>query len=56
MNEIDLQKSTYIGDGAYAYYDGYGIWVFSHDGIRILNKVYLEPPVFRALVEFQKRI
>jgi hypothetical protein len=56
MPEIDLQKSTYIGDGAYAYFDGYGTWVFSHNGIQILDKVYLEPPVWKALVNFQKGV
>jgi len=53
---IDVQKSTYIGDGAYAYHDGYGTWVFSHNGIEILDQVYLEPAVWRALVNFQKGV
>ena len=48
-------KELYLGDGLYAHYDGYHIWLrarrYSGD-----HEVALEPEVFDALVEYRKRI
>jgi hypothetical protein len=47
-------NKTHLGDGAYAIFDGYGIWLAAnhHD-----NKlVYLEPDALRRLQEFYERM
>lgn len=38
---------TYLGDGAYASYDGYQVRIYTSDGIRTTNEVYLEPLVLK---------
>jgi len=45
-------KKVYIGDGAYAEWDGHSLWVTTSDGIRDTNRICLEPQVFEALVRF----
>ncbi len=45
----------YLGDGVYAEYDGFGIWLTSENGIEILDKIYLEPSVIASLNSFFKR-
>lgn len=46
-------KDRYLGDGAYASFDGYQIWVKAdRDGRR--HEVALEPETFAALVKYQQ--
>lgn len=42
----------YLGDGVYAAFDGYQIW------LRTLSddEIALEPPVYHALVEYAERL
>lgn len=42
---------TYLGDGVYAKYDGFGIMLHANDHKDPTDRVYLEPFVFNALVE-----
>jgi hypothetical protein len=42
----------YLGDGVYASFDGYQIWISLHDGSRIA----LEPEVIQALLKYQQFI
>lgn len=46
---------TYLGDGVYAKFDGYQIWLMlnSHDSEPLIA---LEPDVLAALNEFDKRV
>ena len=51
--EITNFNSFYIGDGAYALKDEHGrLWVVTHNGIEITNKVCLENEVFESLMNF----
>jgi len=47
---------TYLGDGAYAEFDGYGVWVRANHHLEseCTSQVYLEPDVFERLAEFFK--
>lgn len=45
-------KKVYLGDAVYASFDGWGITLTNSDGIRDLDKIYLEPEVFAALNRF----
>lgn len=44
----------YLGDGVYAVFDGYGIWLHANDHKSPTDRVYLEPQVMEALVRFEK--
>lgn len=43
---------TYLGDGAYAEFDGFGIMLTAENGIAVTDRVYLEPEVYDALTRF----
>ena len=53
--EMTTENSAYIGDGVYAGYDGYSIWlhVGAHDDFT--DVVCLEPNVLRNLIDFSKK-
>jgi hypothetical protein len=44
-------RESYLGDGAYVYHDGFGVVLYTSDGIRETNRVVLEPNV---LAEFKR--
>ena len=45
-------EKVYLGDGAYAFFDGFTIWLTTENGIRGTNVVALEPEVYKSLVRF----
>ena len=45
----------YLGDGVYAIFDGFGIWLHANHHEFPTDKVYLEPEVLEALNNFQNR-
>jgi len=47
-------KKRYLGDGVYAEYDGWGIWVRANSPNT--DNIYLEPAVIAALKEFWRQI
>ena len=49
------RPATYLGDGVYAIFDGFGIWLHTGSHDRPDNRVYLEPPVLTALINFEKQ-
>ena len=48
--------ATYLGDGVYAIFDGFGIWLHANDHKDPTDKIYLEPAVLEALVRFNKEV
>lgn len=48
-------KETYLGDGLYASFDGFAIWLRAPRE-RGDHVVALEPEVYRALTEFVERL
>lgn len=47
---------TYLGDGLYAEcFDGYNLILTSEDGYKILDRIVLEPAVYRNMKEFAKK-
>jgi hypothetical protein len=42
----------YLGDGVYASFDGYQVWLATQEGHRIA----LEPPVLHALDRYRQRV
>lgn len=51
----DTGLKDYLGDGVYALFDGYGIWLHANDHENPTDRVYLEPSVLEALNRFNKR-
>lgn len=47
---------TYIGDGVYVEFDGYGLVVTTEDGIRVTNRIVLEPDVYNSLLQFHAKL
>lgn len=43
-------KKTYLGDGLFASFDGYRIWLTAENGIHVMDKVALEPAVYQSLL------
>ena len=54
MNNHVVLKD-YIGDGVYALFDGYGIWLYANDPERPSDKIYIEPCVLDSLNKFADR-
>lgn len=58
MNIIDFQgekrPAEHLGDGVYAIFDGYGIWLHTNDHENPTDRVFLEPQVMEALKRFEK--
>jgi len=48
------RPASYLGDGVYAIFDGYGIWLHANDHEHPTDRVYLEPSVYQALINFEK--
>ena len=48
-------EKIYIGDGAYAQFDGYGFIVTTENGISVQNTIYFEPEVFQSFKSFYER-
>lgn len=49
-------KKDYLGDGLYIDTDGFGISLTAENGVEVLERVYLEPGVFRALLRYTDRV
>jgi len=56
--DITTDNYAYLGDGVYAYFDGYGIVLRTghHEETLCENQVYLEPEVLLSLNLFDKRV
>lgn len=46
------EEKTYLGDGVYASFDGYQIWVHTERDTDVWNSIALEPEVMANLNEF----
>ena len=47
-------EHVYLGDGAYATFEGWGIWLKANHHETPTDKVFLEPDALLALVRFSK--
>lgn len=45
-------ESEYLGDGVYAFCDGFGIMLHANDAENPTDKIYLEPAVLVSLNRF----
>lgn len=49
-------EPVYLGDAVYASFDGYHLWLNTSDGIQTLDRIALEPRVYKALVQYAQTI
>lgn len=58
MNDEERKNHSYIGDGVYAQWDGYGFWLRTgdHRDEKCDDKIYIEPGVLKSLNEFYKHL
>ena len=47
-----MKEKQYLGDGAFAEFDGNGINLSTEDGIRTTNRVYMEPEVAHNFLRY----
>lgn len=54
MTEDERKNHSYLGDGVYAQWDDYGLWLRTgdHRDERCDNRIYLEPHVLKSLNQF----
>ena len=54
MNDTERENYSYLGDGVYAFFDGYGIWLRTghHEEHKCDDKIYIEPSVYLSLNKF----
>jgi hypothetical protein len=53
--EAGEERNRYIGDGVYASFDGWHVWLRTErDGA--LHAIALEPLVFDSLLQFYKKV
>jgi hypothetical protein len=48
--------ASYLGDGVYAIFDGSGIWLHANDHRDPTDRIYLEPEVLNALINFNTTV
>lgn len=48
------EKATYLGDGVYATFDGYHIWLYTESESGV-HEIALEPPVYQNLQAFASK-
>lgn len=46
------RNKTYLGDGAYATFNGFDVQVTAENGITVTDRVVLEPQVLEAFVRW----
>lgn len=50
------RPATHLGDGVYAIFDGFGIWLHANSHDDPTDKVYLEPNVLNSLARFDEEV
>lgn len=48
----EMQREAYIGDGVYATFDGWQVWIYTSNGVDKSKAIALEPAVLEALNKF----
>jgi hypothetical protein len=49
-------NKTYLGDGAYAEWDGHAVILTAENGIETTDTIYLEPDAFKTLREWYETL
>jgi len=49
-------NKSYIGDGVYVEHDGYALVLTTENGVRVTNRIVLEPEVYGELLAYVGRL
>lgn len=49
---MTIETKTYLGDGVYAYYDNYNVWL----SVEGFSPIAIEPTVMLRLIDYAKRM
>jgi hypothetical protein len=55
MRKREDGPRDYLGDGVYAFFDGFGLELRANDHLNPTDTIYLEPLVLEALNRFWER-
>lgn len=47
-----MENQEYLGDGVYAEWDGYGVWIYTSNGIENSDRIYIEQETLQSLNAF----
>ena len=50
------ENAEYIGDGVYATFDGYQIWLHTERDVNVWHTIAIEPATFDRLIEYRGRV
>lgn len=50
-----MKPKTYLGDGVFAGFDGFQVWIWASDGIRESEKIALDDSTLAALNAYYER-
>jgi len=56
MSEPRELLKEYLGDGVYALEERQGFWLYANDHINPTDRIFIEPEVFDALINFARKI
>lgn len=48
-------KVEYLGDGVYAEFDGFGVWLLANSHTNPTDRIYLEPGILGILVALMEK-
>lgn len=51
-----MTDEVYLGDAVYAKFDGYHIQLWTSDGIRKTNEIFMEPDVLHSFEQYVSRL
>jgi len=54
VDRQDALLKRYLGDGVYAAFDGFSVWLTAEDGRTATDTICLEPAVLAALASFSR--
>lgn len=55
VSETEWATAEYLGDGVYATFDGYQVWLRTSNGITASPPIALEPSVMQSLIDYAKK-
>ena len=53
---LETDTKEYLGDGLYVHFDGYHIVLTAENGMRVLERVCLEPAVLKVFDQYRKTL
>jgi hypothetical protein len=53
---VGRSVKTYLGDGAYADFDGFSVVLTTENGVAVTNRIVIEPEVLAAFLGWIERL